>query len=95
MSVETVVAQAEVPQLQIARLADGLIELVRSRHPEAQFHGPTYWPEERLWIIEAYFDHGEDFELQEQLSERETDLLLAESIWLCVIPMPMSLYAPL
>lgn len=72
--------------------ASELIGIVRSRHPKAFFRGPVYWSEEQLWLIEAFFDSGEDFELQEQLSQRETDILLTEGIWLCVLPIPLSNY---
>ena len=91
MSVDTpILSQTEVRETRVNEHAFELIELVRARHPEAQFHGPLYWADEQLWIIEALFDHGEDFDLEEQLSERETDILLMEGIWLCVIPMPFS-----
>ena len=89
MSVDTLaLPQTEARETHVNEYAFELIELVRVRHPEARFRGPLYWADERLWIIEALFDHGEDFDLEEQLSERETDILLAESIWLCGIPMP-------
>ncbi len=73
-------------QTRVLRYATELIELVRARHPEAQFQGPSYWSDERLWVIDAFFNQGEDFELQERLSERETDILLEEGIWLCLVP---------
>jgi len=50
--------------------ATELIEMVRSRHPDAHFTGPTYWAGEELWFFDAYFDDGEDFELEGKLAER-------------------------
>jgi hypothetical protein len=82
-------------QPQVLRYANELMSLVRARHIDAQFHGPTYWPEESLWVIDAFFAQGEDFDLQEQLSARETDILLSDGVWLCVVPMPLSFYTPL
>ncbi|HRJ40335.1 MAG: hypothetical protein KJZ86_05945 [Caldilineaceae bacterium] len=76
----------ETVHTRVLRYATELIELVRARHPEARFYGPTYWPDESLWVVDAFFKQGEDFELQEQLSERETDILLKEGIWLCLVP---------
>ncbi len=74
--------------------ATELIEMVRLRHPDARFTGPTYWAGEELWFFDAYFDDGEDFELQEKLSERETDILLEDKIWLAVLLLPLSAYKP-
>ncbi len=68
------------------------MNMVRARHPSARFRGPIYWADEGLWVIDAFCDHGEDFELQAQLSERETDILLNEGIWLCVVLMPSDAY---
>ena len=84
--------QAATAQRQVMHYANELMDMVRARHADAQFYGPTYWPTEQLWIIDAFFDQGEDFDLQEQLSEREMDILLAEDLWLCVLPIPFSLY---
>ncbi len=70
--------------------AEELMGLVKARHSQARFIGPTYSPEEDLWLIEAYFDEAEDFELQDHLSEYETDILLADNIWLCVLCLPLA-----
>jgi predicted flap endonuclease-1-like 5' DNA nuclease len=79
-------AQIKLPQRQLHRYINELAEIIRFRHPKARFRGPTYWPEEQLWLIETFFDGDEDFELQERLSQYETDILVNEGIWLCVIP---------
>jgi hypothetical protein len=87
-------AQTDSRQKQLAHYADELINLVLARHTEAYFRGPWYRPDDQLWVVDAYFDDGEDFELQEQLSERETDILLAEDLWFCVLLLPLSAYSP-
>lgn len=74
--------------------ANELIEMVRRRHPDAHFTGPTYWEGDELLLFDAYFDEGEDFELENQLSERETDILLDDNIWLGVLLLPLSAYKP-
>ncbi|MBI3361400.1 MAG: hypothetical protein HY023_09855 [Chloroflexi bacterium] len=93
MSVDVLQPHTDTLQQQVAYHASELIALVRAKHPEARFHGPTYWSDEGLWVIEAFFDHGEDFELEDRLSERETDILLTEDMWFCVIPASLSLYS--
>ena len=74
--------------------ATELIEMVRVRHPDAHFTGPSYWAGEELWLFDAYFDDGEDFELQSKLAERGTDILLDDNIWLGVLLLPLSAYKP-
>lgn len=74
--------------------ATELIEMVRSRHPDAHFTGPTYWEGDELLLFDAYFDDGDDFELEEKLAERETDILLDDDIWLGVLLLPFSAYKP-
>lgn len=78
-------AQVRLDPLVMAR-GQELIALVKSKHPDARFIGPRYWPTENLWLIDAYFGEGEDFELEDRLSERETDILLSEKILFCVLP---------
>lgn len=80
-------------QEQIEHFADELTDLVRSRHKQSYFRGPRYYSDDHLWVIEAYFDTGEDFALQEELSKRETDILLETSLWFCVLPMPLTAYS--
>lgn len=79
-------------QEQIEHFADELADLVRSRHKQSYFRGPWYHADEQLWVIEAYFDAGEDFDLQEELSRRETDILLETNLWFCVLPMPLATF---
>jgi hypothetical protein len=69
-----------------------LISLVQASHPAALFLVPNYWPDEQLWLIDAFFDQGEDFTLQERLSERETDILLDHGLWFCVLLLPLADY---
>ncbi len=45
-------------------------------------------------LFDAYFDDGDDFELEEKLAERETDILLDDDIWLGVLLLPLSAYKP-
>ena len=92
MTTKILEPQSFTTQQQVMHYASELMTMVRTRHADAQFHGPTYWPSEQLWVIDAFFDQGEDFELQAQLSERETDILLVEGLWLCVLPKPLSFY---
>lgn len=95
MSIATRQKLTERVPAPIGYQAEQLIALIRTRHADARVRGPTYWSEENLWIIDAFFDHGEDFELQARLSERETDILLSEGIWLCVVLMPSAAYGTL
>jgi len=78
---------------QVMERASELMEIIRARHPDARFIGPTYSPEEDLWLIDAYFDQGEDPDLQDQLSERETDILLEDGLWLCVLCLPADAFS--
>jgi hypothetical protein len=94
-AVETIhSATTDSLQERLTHYANELMNLVLVRHAKAQFRGPWHRPDEQLWVVEAYFDDGEDFELQEQLSERETDILLKENLWLCVVPLPVAAYTP-
>ncbi|HBY93741.1 MAG: hypothetical protein M5U01_26710 [Ardenticatenaceae bacterium] len=94
MSVDALEMGTDAMRVEVSHHANELIALIRHRHPEARFRGPFYWSHEHLWVIEAFFNHGEDFELQELLSERETDILLANGIWLVVLPLPLSAHEP-
>jgi hypothetical protein len=66
--------------------------MVRARYPDVRFRGPVYWPDEDLWLISAYLDDNEDFELREQLSNREMDILIDEDIPMLVLLLPSSSY---
>jgi len=83
------------PQERILELvkeqANELMALVEAKHPEVRFVGPMYWPDENMWLVDAYFE-GEDFELEDQLSERETDILLEDDICLSVLCMPLEAF---
>jgi hypothetical protein len=94
MSISTItVAKEQDHQLALVKeRAEELMALVKAKHPEARFIGPRYWTEEDLWLIDAYFE-GEDFELQDRLSERETDILLDDDIWLCTLFLPLDAFS--
>jgi hypothetical protein len=94
MITDTLQTHTNTHQTLFNERADELIEMVRTRHPEARFYPPAYWAGEQLWLINAFFDNGEDFELEDKLSERETDILLEDNIWLGVLLMPLSAYEP-
>jgi hypothetical protein len=90
MTLETFQVKLSILQGWVDRFAGELMEMVRTRHPEALFSGPYYWPDEGLWLIDAHVENTEDFELREQLSERETDILDDEGIWLCTLLLPLA-----
>lgn len=95
-TIDMLQVRTRVPQLPeiINKRASELIEMVHTHHPKARVIGPTYWSDEPLWLIDAFFDDGEDFELQESLSERSTDILLEDGICMGVLLMPLSAYEP-
>lgn len=89
MSVQIVPLIQQDDQITLVKeRAEELINLIKDTHPEARFVGPTYWAEENLWLIDAYFE-GDDVALQSRLSERETDILLEEEVWLGVLCLPL------
>jgi hypothetical protein len=79
-------------QRRVNQHARELKQMVRARYPDVRFRGPVYWPDEDLWLISAYLDDNEDFELREQLSNREMDILIDEDIPMLVLLLPSSSY---
>ncbi len=90
MTVLTSLSPSQYLDSPVLAYAEELISLVTDKYPRACFIGPTHSDEENLWLIEAYFDDGEDFELQDHLSEREIDILLAEDIWMGTLCLPLA-----
>jgi len=73
----------------VSKYGQELINMVKAKYPQARFIGPYYWPGEDMWLIDAYFDIAEDFELSERLAHHENDILLESDILLGTLCMPM------
>jgi hypothetical protein len=73
----------------VSKYGQELIDMIKAKYPQAHFIGPYYWPVESIWLIEAYFDTAEDFELSENLADRGTNISLETGIFLGTLCMPM------
>ncbi len=73
----------------VSNYGQELINIVKAKYPHAHFVGPYYWPTESIWLIEAFFDDAEDFELSDALAHRGTNISLETGILIGILCMPM------